>query len=86
LRYGFETTVQTMHEEMQENRQGSGFVQDEQQAIQYMGQAFNTGKREAFFTLWHRSVPAHIRQNDLICMKLEFYLHIYFAVYPSFMA
>ena len=51
-----------------------------------MGQAFNTGKREAFFNLWVRSVPLNVRQNDLICLKLEFYLRIYFAVYPSFMA
>jgi len=51
-----------------------------------MGQAFNTGRREAFFNLWNRSVPLNVRQNDLICLKLEFYLRIYFAVYPSFMA
>ena len=51
-----------------------------------MGQAFNTGKREAFFNLWMRSVPLNVRQNDLISLKLEFYLRIYFAVYPSFMA
>ena len=31
-------------------------------------------------------MPLNIRQTDLISMKLEFYLHIYFAVYPSFMA
>jgi hypothetical protein len=30
-------------------------------------------------------VPYALRQNDLICQKLEFYLHIYFSVYPSFM-
>ncbi len=51
-----------------------------------MGQAFNTGKREAFFNLWQRSVPITVRQTDLIALKLEFYLHIYFAVYPSFMS
>ena len=51
-----------------------------------MGQAFNNGKREQFFTLWNRSVPVQVRQNDLIAMKLEFYLRIYFAVYPSFMS
>jgi hypothetical protein len=50
-----------------------------------MGTAFNSGKREAFFKLWNRFVPYALRQNDLICQKLEFYLHIYFSVYPSFM-
>ena len=50
-----------------------------------MGQAFNQGKRENFFTLWTRHVPMVLRQEDLICQKLEFYLHIYFTVYPAFM-
>jgi hypothetical protein len=75
-----------MSDEMSEGRAQKNFVQDEQQAILYMGQAFNTGKREAFFNLWVRSVPLSVRQNDLICLKLEFYLRIYFAIYPSFMA
>ena len=75
-----------MNEELSEQRAQKNFVQDEQQSILFMGQAFNTGKREAFFTLWNRSVPLNIRQNDLICLKLEFYLRIYFAVYPSFMS
>ena len=36
-----------MQEEMADNRgPGKNFVQDDQQAIQYMGQAFNNGKRE----------------------------------------
>jgi hypothetical protein len=50
-----------MIEEMNESRANKNFVQDEQQAIQYMGQAFNTGKREAFFNLWVRSVPITVR-------------------------
>ena len=50
-----------------------------------MGQAFNQGKRENFFILWNRHVPIVLRQEDLICQKLEFYLHIYFSVYPAFM-
>jgi len=50
-----------------------------------MGQAFNSGKRENFFLLWSRHVPIMLRQEDLICQKLEFYLQIYFSVYPAFM-
>ena len=50
-----------------------------------MGQAFNTGNRDNFFQLWNRYVPIMIRQEDLICQKLEFYLQIYFSVFPAFM-
>ena len=50
-----------------------------------MGQAFNAGKRENFFMLWNRHLPIMLRQEDLICQKLEFYLQIYFSVYPAFM-
>ena len=51
-----------------------------------MGQAFNSGKREHFFMLWNRHVPILVRQEDIICQKLEFYLQIYFSVYPAFMS
>ena len=61
------------------------FSQDSQSSIQQMGQAFNAGKRENFFTLWNRHLPIMLRQEDLICQKLEFYLQIYFSVYPAFM-
>ena len=61
------------------------FSQDTQSSIQQMGQAFNAGKRENFFTLWNRHLPIMLRQEDLICQKLEFYLQIYFSVYPAFM-
>lgn len=44
--------------------------------------SFNQGKREHFFISWNRFVPINLRQNDLMCQKLEFYLHIYFAIFP----
>ena len=51
-----------------------------------MGMAFNAGKRENFFTLWNRHIPASLRTSDLLTKKLEFYLQIYFSVYPAFMS
>ncbi len=27
-------------------------------------------------------MPMSLRQADVICQKLEFYLHIYFAIFP----
>lgn len=88
IHQGYVQTAELMNDEMADakNNQRQQFVQDEQQAIQYMGQAFNTGKREHFFSLWQRTVPINLRSEDLTCQKLEFYLRIYFAVYPCFMA
>lgn len=51
-----------------------------------MGTAYNAGNRHSFFKLWNKFVPFVLRQNDLTCQKLEFYLQIYFTVYPAFMA
>ena len=45
--------------------------------------SFDLGKREHFFISWNRFVPLQLRAADLKCQKLEFYIHIYFAVYPA---
>jgi len=55
---------------------------DEQTGLNYMLNAFQLGKREHFFVSWNRFVPLALRQNDLICQKLEFYIRIYFAIFP----
>ena len=47
-----------------------------------MLQNYRTGNRRPFFTLWNEFLPANIRNDDSVAQKLEFYLHIYFAVYP----
>jgi hypothetical protein len=57
-------------------------VLDENTGINYMMQAFDLGKREHFFISWNRFMPLSLRQGDVICQKLEFYLHIYFAIFP----
>lgn len=44
--------------------------------------AFDRGEGEELFTLWESYVPPLVRKRDRTCAKLEFYLHIYFAVYP----
>ena len=88
-KFGFERAANQFQEEMLLEAQNSlqkSFVSDEQSCIQQMGQAFNSGKREHFFILWNRHVPILIRQEDIICQKLEFYLQIYFSVYPAFMS
>jgi|EP00945_MAST-04E_sp_MAST-4E-sp1_P003909 LisH domain-containing protein ARMC9 len=47
-----------------------------------MMQAYDNGKFERFFTLWDKHVPEDVRNENDIAKKLEFYLHIHFAVAP----
>lgn len=56
---------------------------DENTGISHMLNAFDLGKREHFFISWNRFVPITLRANDLKCQKLEFYVHIYYAIYPA---
>ena len=56
---------------------------DENTGIGHMLSAFDQGKREHFFITWNRFVPIGHRANDLKCQKLEFYIHIYFAIFPA---
>lgn len=43
---------------------------------------FNTGKKAEFFKLYNRLIPSHIKQRETALEKLEFFLQIYFAVFP----
>lgn len=43
---------------------------------------FHNGKRKKFFDVWSSSLPKTIRDNDSVAQKIEFYLNIYFAIYP----
>ncbi|KAK1805845.1 hypothetical protein P4O66_012897, partial [Electrophorus voltai] len=44
--------------------------------------SFDDGDMKVFFELWAEHVPEDIRDNDPAVRKLEFYLHIHFAIYP----
>lgn len=56
---------------------------DENTGISHMVNSFDLGKSEHFFISWNRFVPMTLRASDLRCQKLEFYLHIYFAIFPA---
>ncbi|XP_046564710.1 lisH domain-containing protein ARMC9-like [Haliotis rubra] len=43
---------------------------------------FRQGKRRIFFEQWTDFLPSTVRDEDSVAQKLEFYLNIYFAVYP----
>ncbi|KAF4083077.1 hypothetical protein AMELA_G00135920 [Ameiurus melas] len=44
--------------------------------------SFDDGEMKVFFKLWTKNIPAHVRDGDLVVQKLEFYLHVHFAIYP----
>lgn len=44
--------------------------------------AFEDGDRETYFEKWNEHVPLETRRNDPLAQKLEFYLHIHFAIFP----
>ncbi|XP_056675932.1 lisH domain-containing protein ARMC9 isoform X2 [Monodelphis domestica] len=44
--------------------------------------AFDNGDQKAFFELWEEHVPTTTRAGDTLAQKLEFYLHIHFAIFP----
>ncbi|XP_035161922.1 lisH domain-containing protein ARMC9 isoform X2 [Callithrix jacchus] len=43
--------------------------------------AFDNGDQKVFFDLWEEHIPSFIRDGDSFAQKLEFYLHIHFAIY-----
>ena len=46
-----------------------------------MLKALDAGRRDEVITLWHNFVPPLMRRTDTAAKKIEFYLHIFFAVY-----
>ena len=43
---------------------------------------FNFGRKAEFFKSWKRIIPNHIRLREPPLQKLEFYIQVYFAIYP----
>ncbi|XP_009881649.1 PREDICTED: lisH domain-containing protein ARMC9 [Charadrius vociferus] len=43
--------------------------------------AFENGEQEVFFQLWEEHVSSSVRDNEPVAQKLEFYLHVHFAIY-----
>ena len=43
---------------------------------------FNLGRKAEFFKSWKRLIPNHIRLREPPLQKLEFYIQVYFAIYP----
>ncbi|XP_030430653.1 lisH domain-containing protein ARMC9 isoform X5 [Gopherus evgoodei] len=43
--------------------------------------AFEDGDQKVFFELWEQHISSSFRDNDPLAQKLEFYVHIHFAIY-----
>ena len=43
---------------------------------------FGMGRKAEFFKSWKRIIPNHIRLREPPLQKLEFYIQVYFAIYP----
>uniref|UniRef100_A0A452HSG5 LisH domain-containing protein ARMC9 n=1 Tax=Gopherus agassizii TaxID=38772 RepID=A0A452HSG5_9SAUR len=43
--------------------------------------AFEDGDQKVFFELWEQHISSSLRDNDPLAQKLEFYVHIHFAIY-----
>uniref|UniRef100_A0A6I8NAY8 LisH domain-containing protein ARMC9 n=1 Tax=Ornithorhynchus anatinus TaxID=9258 RepID=A0A6I8NAY8_ORNAN len=44
--------------------------------------AFDIGAQRDFFDLWEEHIPSSFRDDEPQAQKLEFYLHIHFAIFP----
>ena len=61
---GYNKTADQLNDDLSAHMSGQlqrSFSMDSQSSIQQMGQAFNAGKRDNFFTLWSRHVPITLR-------------------------
>ncbi|XP_053379152.1 lisH domain-containing protein ARMC9-like isoform X2 [Mercenaria mercenaria] len=86
---GFDKTLQNFDKEISSkgkpvaSAEGKGPVSQKQLAAQNgLMELFHNGKRKRFFDVWNSSLPKSLRDNDSVAQKLEFYLNIYFAIYP----
>ncbi len=43
---------------------------------------FSLGRKIDFFKIWNRIIPNHIRLREPPIQKIEFYIQVYFAIYP----
>ncbi|XP_034263857.1 lisH domain-containing protein ARMC9 isoform X2 [Pantherophis guttatus] len=49
--------------------------------IQDLLMSFSDGDQDVFFELWEERIPSSVREQEAVAQKLEFYLHIHFAIF-----
>ncbi|XP_033006772.1 lisH domain-containing protein ARMC9 isoform X7 [Lacerta agilis] len=84
----FEDTVKTFTKECKIKgkplpKTGGSSVKDSKALIiqKDLLTSFTDGDQDVFFELWEENIPSSIRDNEAVAQKLEFYLHIHFAIY-----
>ena len=50
----------------------------------YLMELFDLGNKKLFFENWNLLLPYHFRSKDSLCLLMEFYINVYFAVFLLF--
>ncbi|CAL1530183.1 unnamed protein product [Lymnaea stagnalis] len=86
---GFDKTKVTFEDECKEKRkpisepENPAFGSEKMHMAQtQMLEFYHEGKGDLFFKLWREYLPPTVKDEDSVSQKLEFYLNIYFAIYP----
>ena len=85
---GFEQATAALKVELRERREGKKPAwrpvgpQMQEKVKQRMLRALEAGERDEVMRLWDNFVPPLLRRSDKNAQKLEFYINIFFAIYP----
>eukprot|EP00966_Prymnesium_polylepis_P001344 30829-Prymnesium_polylepis.1 len=85
---GFDRAVSELKAQLRERRLGKAqpwrpVGRDVQATLRdRMLKSLERGDRAETFKLWDNFVPPLVRRSDRDAQKLEFYLNVYFAIYP----
>jgi hypothetical protein len=85
LRKDFIKSLDTFQEELNDKikqKKYSNVKFNENNIETLLDTYFTTGKKNEFFKIWNRVIPSHIKLRDSSLEKVEFFLQIYFAVFP----
>ena len=85
---GYDRATSNLKAELREKREGKKKtwrpvgVEMAERVKDKMLRALDNGEREEVLRLWDNFVPPLLRRADKNAQKLEFYLNIFFAIYP----
>ena len=85
---GYERATQQLKIELREKREGKTKTWRpvgagmQERVKDRMLRALDAGEREEVLRLWDNFVPPLLRRSDKNAQKLEFYLNIFFAIFP----
>ena len=86
---GYERATTQLKQELREKREGKTKTWRpvgagmQERVKDRMLRALDAGEREEVLRLWDNFVPPVLRRSDRNAQKLEFYLNIFFAIFPQ---